>query len=350
MERLKRYEKQIVAIISTFVVLFGGVFSTSFQSNAIGQSSSLTFYVNYPQPYCSETKGYISLVYYHAQSSQYRLNTLFWSIEPDFDTNNGTDRTTLMDITITGNRVVLQPWCEGGYYYYSLFEYSSQDFISLNQSGYYPPIASAPKFDYTYENLVGVVFGGNVGTCNMNGGYYSTPTIHWANSPDANELYYRLNIIWSHLEQIDGDTTEIVNKLLDIYNQNVDINIKLDELKALHEQLIEEQQESNTWLEKIWNSIQEFFNPSEEEKTDSEQFDSETSEKSDEIGGLIEESTTNKPDVDEMSNSIDSNLDMTSANEYGAVLLNITENEYILQMLLIVVTVAIIAYVLFGKR
>ena len=128
------------------------------------------------------------------------------------------------------------------------------------------------------------------------------------------------------------------------------IKSELEKIYDKADEILNEQKKQTSWLERIWDSIQEFFNPSEEEKTESEQFESETTDKSDEIGGLVEDSKTEKPDVDDMSDSIDSNLDMTSANEYGAVLLNITENEYILQMLLIVVTVAIIAYVLFGKR
>ena len=34
MERLKRYSKHIIAIVSAFVMLVGGVFSTSFVSKA----------------------------------------------------------------------------------------------------------------------------------------------------------------------------------------------------------------------------------------------------------------------------------------------------------------------------
>lgn len=351
MERLKRYNKKVtLAIVMSFVVAVTGILSTSFQSKAVGQSSDLTFYVSYPQPYCSDTTGYVSVVYRTA-TNNYLLNTLFWSMEPETNEVFGTDFTNVMDITLTNNTIRLDPFVLGGSYWYNLYEFTSSDYLGRIHTGYYNSVSGAPSWSYSYYGeVVAVLFNGNVASFNTGGVDLKTPVIHWSNSSDSNQIYNYMWQILQSLQGVEGDTTEIISKLNSILLENVSTNQKLEDIKALYEQLIEEQQESNTWLEKIWNSIQEFFNPSEEDKTESEQFDSETTEKSDEIGGLVEESTTNKPDVDEMSNSIDSNLDMTSANEYGAVLLNITENEYIIQMLLIVVTVAIIAYVLFGKR
>lgn len=336
MERLIRYSKKVtLAIVMTFVVAVTGILSTSFQSRA----SFYEFYMPYGQPTTSENSGYLEVLV-RAPDGNISCDVFYWNITADNSTS-----VTSMDFSLYGNgRLNFSPSVPSlnDGFSYTLMYIGSTGNVSYMHGGYFTGYAS-----YTYDVST---YGYTFLSYRVYGNYGSVfddvakpmPQFSCIYGADKFELE-KLSDIYNQLVVANSNDLQMIDKLNSIMNSNSSIDSKLS-------QLIELQNTTNTWLEKIWNSIQEFFNPSNEEKADSEQFDSETTEKSDEIGGLVEESKTDKPDVDEMSNSIDSNLDMTSANEYGAVLLNITENEYILQMLLIVVTVAIIAYVLFGKR
>lgn len=225
-------------------------------TNAVGQSSDLTFYVNYPEPFCSDTMGYMVLVYQHS-ANDYRMNTLFWSMEPEVNEVYGSDFTNVMDINVNGSTVSLSPYVVGGSYWYNLYEFSSSDTVSRLHSGYHNAIQSTPTWSYNYGNLVAVLFNGNVGAVNLGGRDLQTPVVHWTNTPDSNEIYnYMWRILYS-LQFVEEDTGLILDKLNSILSENVSANQKLDDLKRLHEQLIAEQEESNSWLEKIFNYLKE---------------------------------------------------------------------------------------------
>lgn len=129
-----------------------------------------------------------------------------------------------------------------------------------------------------------------------------------------------------------------------------DIENALKRQIVLQERSNELQEESNSWLGKIWNSIQQFFNPDEEDKEESDKLQSESNDKTDKLDDLNEQNKTDKTDIGDASNSVDENVDLESIDNYGNVLSVITENQYILQILLLVFSVALVAYVLFGKK
>lgn len=359
MERLKRYNKQIVAFVSAFVVLVGGVLSTSFQSVASSEmNKGYVFDLNYAEPSTSDNQGYVC-IFTQSSSGIYGVTTYFWNT---LAVVSGQDSPAYGILTFSGNtfNFAIGGVTNSASGYYSITQ--------IGDTGNWWNIKNSSSETLTVDfgsqgkTILGFHYKGNVGSCNTLS--MNSFTVYFSSDSSAIYLrdvwdlihatYYQNEEIISELETLyslqSNRLSQVVSWLETINGNATLIDNKLYQLIQKGNEILEEERKQTTWLEKIWNSIQEFFNPSEEEKTDSEQFDSETTEKSDEIGGLVEESKTEKPDVEDMSNSIDSNLDMTSANEYGAVLLNITENEYILQMLLIVVTVAIIAYVLFGKR
>lgn len=360
MERLIRYNKQIIAVMSAFVVLVGGVLSTSFHSYA---ENAIQFTVNYPEPQCSDTQGYISLLTRDVNTQVLTVRTYFWYCIATNSSGAYSPAYAYIDLNSASIKITVAggSGATAGFYVLS----------GITPEGTYRGITSSSSSSWNFNfnqyglEVVGYKFGGNA---QINSGFSMTPFDLFFDSSGASsvlmDILYTLaqmnicdqtilqtiNSILNSVDGVENQLSSVISYLQSVDSKLSSIESELQEIYEKADDILNEQKKSNTWLEKIWNSIQEFFNPSEEEKTDSEQFDSETTEKSDEIGGLVEESKTEKPDVDDMSNSIDSNLDMTSANEYGAVLLNITENGYVLQMLLIVVTVAIIAYVLFGKR
>lgn len=364
MERLKRHNKQIVAIMSALVVLFGGVLSTSFNVSATDTyETSAVYYVNYARPSVSDTSGYVNILL-----SDGTMNTYFWNVMGM--TEDGDYIPMKVSIILDSNKITFSPYGNLN------FAYSFHlNIYNINKYGLFFNIHSADnsgsnKNTVHTRSFVSTVVGYQVygnGIVQDNVGCTRRFEVHYAEDGSAellmkvvnllgtnnianNEIMDTLHGILSSAESVENQLFSVIEYLKSVDSELDIISSILEDIYVRADELLEEQKKTNNWLEKIWNSIQEFFNPSDKEKTDSEQFDSETTEKSDEIGGLLEESKTEKPDVGDMSNSIDSNLDMTSANEYGAVLLNITENEYILQMIVIVVTVAIIAYVLFGKR
>lgn len=114
--------------------------------------------------------------------------------------------------------------------------------------------------------------------------------------------------------------------------------------------IVEKIEESNSWLEKIWNSIQQFFSGNDEDKTETEEFVSNSSTQADKLNGLNEQNKTDKPDIESTSSAVDEYIDADAIASYGTVLSSVTNNDYVVRMIMIVLSVGIIAYVLFGKR
>lgn len=328
--------------------------SFSFSSNAQSVSSTKEFYVPYPEPTVSEYDGYCCVVYQNL-GGQYVLNTYFWNIRPSEDADYSIDPVTSMSIIKSGDRITFIATGEGStsdWIDFNLCEYTSSETLSISRYGGYRQDDARLEYSYDYSpygSIVGILYKGNVRNVQGCGGY-TPPLVHWSDSVDAQELYSYLSRILTKINSIDDHSVDIFNKLVDIYNSNLDISNKLDALKDLYEDMLAEQKETNNWLQKIWNSIREFLDPKDEDVDKTDKFKDDSENQKNEIDDLNEQNKVDKPDADSLSDSVDANINMDDAAEFSGVLSVITNNEYVLQMLLVSLSITVVAYILFGKK
>lgn len=373
MERLKRYSEQVVALMSALVVMFGGVLSTSFHVKAESSNPTVAgeeFWVNYAQPSTSDTQGYLNLYLQHKETGLKVVTTIFWYC---IATVNAADSPCGVYIEIYDDVVKIGPYTTTGATaaFISVSRYhSTGSLVNCHASS-----SSAYKESFSANwNILGYKYNGNVATFASDIGSGEYFTIYYSEEETAEIL----RDIYSQLLRDYNVSSDILNEVSNIYNsvdglenqlsnvvsylRSIDsdvgfINSKLQTLLNRADTIIENQERQitvlkrvQTWLEKIWNSIQEFFNPTDEDKAETDEFSSDSSEQSDKINDLNEQNETEKPDVDSTSSAVDENIDYDAMTEFGGVLGVITNNEYILQMILVAVSVLIISYILFGKR
>lgn len=351
MERLSKYRKSILSVLLALVVFSVCICSTSFRSHG-ATSMTKTFNVGYAQPYCSETSGYISVMYYGPGDAHYSLYTYFWTIEPYGSENYSTNVFPQMGITITNNYIKLFPWCHSdSNYFVNICGYDSTDNLVILQKKSNDVVSGTP-FEHSYSGytITGYVFGGNavINTASTLT-YAEVPNIIFNSTSDAASMNSYLYQILGAIKDYEGPIYDILGNVQNIYNETLNMSQKLDSMKKLLEEIKAEQEESNTWLGKIWQSIQQLFDTGED--TDKViKYKDESSSKKNEINELNKESQSEKVNVDSATSDVDANIDYDNMAQYGGVLATVTNNEYILQLILVVVSIAIISYVLFGKR
>lgn len=124
------------------------------------------------------------------------------------------------------------------------------------------------------------------------------------------------------------------------------INISGEDLEEQTDAITSEQKETNSWLGKIYSKILQLFNGG----TESDKFEEESKEQSDKLDSLNDQNKVNKPDVDKSEQLVDSNVDEDSIESFGSTLSTFTKNKHVLPLILSALSVALVAYVLFGKR
>lgn len=234
-----------------------------FESNAYGQNDAMDFYVKYSEPSTSGYNGYISVAYKTSTSSNlYRMYTYFWTFMPDGDTEYAINNGMYMAVKVDASSISFEPVTTiagGGQLVLACYDWN--DGLHILHQAY---------LDYLYDSVI--VYTDNYSSTPIAGYCYSgnmilkgastlkdtnVPTIHWNESVDASTLSAQMEYIFSSLNNIDSDTSTMISKLENIYNQNVATNQKLDDMNALLEEIKAEQEESNTWLEKIFNWLKE---------------------------------------------------------------------------------------------
>lgn len=358
MERLRRYKKSIAAILFAIVFVATSVFLTSFNSHAMGSGLSYTteFDVNYAQPYCSDYSGYLSVLYYINGDEYYRLYTYFWTIQPHGSKEYSTNVFSTMYVTINSGQIIFEPSCVADCNYYTnICAYDTQQNLHILQTS-----ANTNSFGNTltenYGNctIVGYAFGGNIhirGVSDLKDVY--CPTIHWNSSGEAVQLNTYLNSILNSLSYLETDVSDLHFDLIQIFNMNVLIDEKLstlitwlssadwrlskvmDDLKVV----ISEQEKTNTWLGKIWESIQEFLGLEGEESTESLPDE--------EINSVLEEEDKLMQDTSEAENSLDFSIDSNSNNVVWNVMERILNaNEKVFGAFIGIMTLGVITLLL----
>lgn len=138
--------------------------------------------------------------------------------------------------------------------------------------------------------------------------------------------YNGLNVVLESMEDIKG--------VLDVLHyDNNEINYQLSVMRDD--------------LQQIYDYMAQSKN---EDKQNTDSLKENSDSQSDKLNDLNEQNKMDKIDVDSASSSVDANIDGNAISNYGVVLSSITGQGKVVQLMLIVLSVGLVSYVLFGKR
>lgn len=302
MERLKRYSKQIIALLCAFVMLVGGVLSTSFDSKA---ASNYVFYLNYPEPAVSETQGYLQVLLRNSYTGEYNISTFFWNTVGS--TSSGEQVPVLAEINVGTESLtfnLISNLSSVTNVYYNLYEITVTPRYSLRAA------KSTGSTTYRYADS----------------GWYAQA---WKCNGNATVTGIANNINFDAYFSSAG-YAEFLEQIVGLLGQE---NATLSSILVT--------------VTNILNSIGENFDISNEK---SEVLSQKQEEQKETLGALNDKNNVDKVDISSSSGDTDSYLDSTSINNYGTVLAVFTNNSYILSCILFVLSVGLVSYVLFGKK
>lgn len=248
-----RFKKFVSVLLVSVLVVAAALLVPEIESKA-ATSSSHEFYVKYPEPTADEFSGYFLVSYWNPSTQQNVTCCYFWHLTPSwqFAQESGVDISFCMNVELTNdNQFVFTPYCEGTSMQLVQFGYYNADDnyrIKMN----YGSNGNAWKFtdDYSQYSINGYIYGGNVGTIKGANAWnnVNTPVVHFSNSVDALELYYRLDLLVSSLTPLHDLVSSLGNQSSLILQGN---NLQKEENKL--------QQESNS-LQQKENELQEESN------------------------------------------------------------------------------------------
>lgn len=344
----------------TSVLLFLTILVSSFSMGFESKANNFQIYLSYAEPAASSTQGYLNLLVKMRATGEYKSITYFWNT---YTQNNADVNDGYAYIKLYSNRLVFSVGGAGTSAYYNL--------NYINSEGKYSQViaSSSGNYDNTYTtfDIVGFKYSGNVGY------FYREPNfIEWIDydlnfNEDGSALLLQgilscllstqdidssiLSTVINILNSVDGLENQLSSISTYLRSALTDIDGKLESLLDKTDELIQEQKKSNTWLQKIWTSIQRLFKgDNAEDDAKVEEFGNESATQSDKINELNQQNKTEKVDASTASSDVDAHIDTEAIGNYGTVLSVFTGNTHILQYILIVLAVALIAYVLFGKR
>ena len=362
-QRLNR-SKKLIAFFFVFVfALSVGMYSTSFSSKA----ADLEFYLNYPEPQVTDTNGYFMLLLQRNNTGEYFVFTYFWTVA----VYNSSDvlspcwaditlSTSTFKFTIGGNLTGQNMQA-----YYILHD------VTDNGNYYNTYSSSSSAFTRNFSNsgvtIKGFKYGGNV-KLSFNGTFSALPFTVFFNTDGSSEIlrdiYYEIAI--SHTDLLDelilimqdsnNDLKSVLDWLEDIDNNFISVNENLHSLYEMGQMILNEQLKTNNWLEKIWQAILNFFTPNQDDEDKKNELEDEYQSQVDDLEDLDEGLELDKPPPEEVEEEIEDNLDVVEdedeedLEEFKDILSLILNNEYIIEMLLIVLTLILIAFVFYGKR
>ena len=344
MERLKRYSKQMVGLMSALVILVGGVLSTSFQSSA----SDFKYYLPYAQPPANSNQGYLTCI-----QSGGSVVTYFWTFKAKA-VDDGDEYVAEVSAWV---RNWNNPYFDFGAYgdvdvtnvYYDLYCITAYNAISVVAHNENQPVSCHPG------DTVAVKFGGNIRIddypssriCDV---YYdasgSTSLLMEVigclnNSAIADD--YIMNKLYSLLKNtdtIESQLSDVLTWVKSIKSLLSDIEGDIDILLDKYDDLIEEQKKSNTWLEKIWNALQEFLGLEGEESTEELEGKEESEELTEKEDELLNDDSLS---TDDLQLDLDTN---SSGTIWSMVDRLVQSNEKVFTALISILTLGIVALIL----
>lgn len=241
-------------ICAAALIMLVNLVFTSFESCA---SEGYVAESIHAEPSHDTQSGYLNVLINHPTQG-HCLYTIFWHLSP-VKADSTTDRigNVQMDIVVNRNEVILRAINTGGTMYYTCYELNYRGSSLLMGSG---------KVESNYVQL-NSLYGGDIIAISMKGNYGEVSTYFGNYVPSV-------TVIWNDQAESLDKITEILNAL---HQLNDDLGGKLDtliedvkiivsEVDNVEETLLQikaEQEESNSWLEKIFNLLE---NAPEEEK------------------------------------------------------------------------------------
>lgn len=355
--------KSLIGFLMVCLVVMSS-FLISFDSKA----AVFEEYVDYAEPSTSDSEGYLSVLFKDNSTGDTIVRTFFWYCT---GVKGGVESPVYMYLNIQSGKLEFAPGGVGSidsaYYCLSYWD----EFNKLHVLKY----SSSERFIATYSaySVYGFIYSGNVGQ--VNSGIANQSFAVYFN--DDGQIQ-KLSQIYSAILSSNSLSNTQISKLTEIINQNTSIKQKLDSIlsyttscyneliksNSLSQQqidklkdiltslqeMIRQQQESNSWLQKIWTSIQRFFDSDSADKNKVDDFANNSASQSQNINELNQQSQSEKVDINSASGSVDSYIDTNAISSYSGVLASFTGNPHILQFILIVLAVGLVSYVLFGKR
>lgn len=398
---MKRNKSLVGFLMVCFVVTSS--FLISFDSKA----AVFEEYVDYAEPATSDTQGYLSVLLKDNRTGNSKVMTFFWYC---VGVKGGVYAPVYMYLNIQPNKLEFAPGGAGSgagsldSAYYCLSYYDEYNKLHLVK------YSSSERYTFTYSDYTFYAFNysGNVGQVNC--GITNQSFAVFFN--DDGQVQ-KLSQIYSAILSSNTLSNTQIDKLTEIINQNASIKQTVDSVlsytmscynvliesndlsqqqlnkindvltsvltiqgevkkmnatldmintwcKSANEKLqwignnlqvvITQQQETNSWLQKIWTSIQRFFDSDTADKNKVDDFANNSNAQSQNIDALNQQSQSEKVDINSASGSVDSYIDTNAISSYSGVLASFTGNPHILQFILIVLAVGLVSYVLFGKR
>lgn len=155
-----------------------------------------------------------------------------------------------------------------------------------------------------------------------------------------------------------------VDYLNSIETELKDIGVSLDEINSKYDQLLNYEKNKYSLLTNMKNkidgiasaisaiklNIDKFFKNQNSVDMQEMEFNNGIDSSSSKLDSLNQENQVSKVDVNTAAGDVDSNIDFDSMTHYGGVLAVITSHERVVPFILAVFAIALVSYVLFGKR
>ena len=349
-------------VLFTILTLVLGTFSFSFESSAAQvQESWREFYVSYAEPSVTDYSGYINVLL--QSGSQFEIWTFCWTLHGY--TESGLETPLTLNMVVNPNSIEFHGWGRTGSldgYSLFLYAYNSRGNLVVLKN-------SLDNGGYTFNTSWTIVGAKNGGNYYLQKNYSQTQlfSVHYSEDGSAVLLRdivellqydmesddYIRETVYGILNSVDGLENQLVavtNYLKSVDDKLKNIKDELDDIYDKLDELLDEEKEQTSWLGKIWESIQEFLNPSDSDKENSGSLKENSQSQSNQLNELNKENQTEKLDPQQASGSVDANIDTNAITNYGTVLQVLTNHDYILRCLLLTVSVGLVAYVLFGKK
>lgn len=311
------------------------------------KAATYTLEVGYPEPSYTDTSGYINVIVRTSGGGLY-CQTWFWNI------SNYIGGSSVMDININGNTITFVPTTAGpiegfenatGHYY--LANYYTNGRINFVSSG----VGDTGLDSYTYTLDDGqiwfVIPKGNVRLRGMPERNDNFNVLFGTDSMMYNTLQDIISIISQEKTLLDTYIPKLNKMEFGVTEMYQLMQLIQEDIEFYYPEMRSELQFINGKLD----DIKEYLKHQTQAEQDAmNNFGDSSSSQSGALNDLNAQTQVDKPNVDDMSNTVDQNLNVDIDANYGMLLSTFTKNNRILTILLMVASVSLISYVLFGKR
>lgn len=355
MKKKSRTIYKLSKFFMMFVIVCIGVCSFSFESFAA------TYKSVHSQPDYGNYSGYLNVLVDGYYSSGEDLVTFAWSVYPL--TNTGDYNSTSCIISLYDTEIVFTFDSSSTSYYVMLWELAPNGNRVLLTSGNFDD--SSPSFTAQYggKSIRGCNYKGNVSLLYPATGIYQDDiAVEWASGTDeytqlvniGNQLN-DLNVsLGGKLDQMILDYAQMLIKMdnTNMYLEGIHYWLIYDFMPQLNSYLASQDTYLYNLVQKLDetnNLLRQFLEQTDADKAIVDDFQQKCNEQSEMLAGLNEQNNVNKPDVD-VSGSLDATIDYEGIQLYSGVLAAVTNNPIVIRMIMIVLVMALIAFIMFGKR